>query len=80
MPPAKQVEAVAARMKELNPGFDGNVTHVVEGGVVKELEFKKLVMDISPVRALPFLEPLTKLSFFGKRLVTLNTRSKVGSR
>ena len=26
MPPGKQVDAVAARLKELNPGFDGTVT------------------------------------------------------
>ena len=31
----KQVEAVVARLKTRNPGFDGNVTPAVVGGVVK---------------------------------------------
>ena len=53
MPAEKQVEAVAAKLKELNPGFDGKVTHKIEDGVVTELEFlTDNVTDISPVRAL----------------------------
>ena len=32
LPPPKQVEAVAAKLKELNPGFDGNVDpHLPDG-------------------------------------------------
>ena len=59
MPPAKQVEAVAAKLKERNPGFDGKVTHKVEGGVVTEVEFlTDHVKDISPVRALTGLRTL----------------------
>jgi Leucine-rich repeat (LRR) protein len=59
MPPAKQVEAVTAKLKELNPGFDGKVTHKIEDGVVTELEFKThKVTDISPVRALMGLRML----------------------
>ena len=30
LPAEKQVEAVMAKLKERNPGFDGKVTHVVE--------------------------------------------------
>ena len=53
LPAEKQVEAVAAKLKELNPGFDGKVTHKIEGGVVTELSFvTDKVTDISPVRAL----------------------------
>ena len=59
MPADKQVEAVAAKLKELNPGFDGKVTHKIEGGVVTELEFlTDNVTDISPVRALTGLRKL----------------------
>ena len=57
MPAEKQVEAVAAKLKELNPGFDGKVTHKIEDGVVTELEFlTDNVTDISPVRALTGLQ------------------------
>src|SRR5262249_45485421 len=37
LPAEKQAEAVAAKLKDLNPGFDGKVTHRVEGGVGTEL-------------------------------------------
>ena len=57
MPAEKQVEAVAAKLKELNPGFDGKVTHKIEDGVVTELQFvTDNVTDISPVRALAGLQ------------------------
>jgi serine/threonine-protein kinase len=53
MPADKQVEAVAAKLKELNPGFDGKVTHQKEGDVVTEVTFlTDNVTDLSPVRAL----------------------------
>ncbi|OAI55012.1 hypothetical protein AYO44_13745 [Planctomycetaceae bacterium SCGC AG-212-F19] len=59
MPPAKQAEAVAAKLKELNPGFDGKVTHKVANGVVTELKISTInVADISPVRALSGLSVL----------------------
>jgi hypothetical protein len=59
MPAEKQVEAVAAKLKELNPGFDGEVTPKIEGGVVTELQFLvDNVTDISPVRALAGLKSL----------------------
>src|SRR5262249_16886734 len=53
LPAEKQVEAVAAKLKERNPGFDGKVSHTVEGGVVTELTFRtNNVTDLAPVRAL----------------------------
>ena len=53
MPADKQVEAVAAKLKELNRGFDGKVTHGIGNGVVTNLTFfTDNLTDISPVRAL----------------------------
>jgi serine/threonine protein kinase/Leucine-rich repeat (LRR) protein len=60
MPAEKQVEAVAAKLKELNPGFDGKVTHTIEAGVVTSLGFlTDNVADISPVGALKRLKALS---------------------
>ena len=60
MPAEKQVEAVAKKLQELNPDFDGKiVTHKVEGGVVTDLQFfTDNVTDISPLLALPGLQRL----------------------
>jgi serine/threonine protein kinase/Leucine-rich repeat (LRR) protein len=59
MPADKQVEAVAAKLKELNDGFDGKVTPRIEEGVVTELLFvSDKVTDISPVKALTGLKSL----------------------
>jgi Leucine-rich repeat (LRR) protein len=59
LPPEKQVEAVARRLKELNPGFDGNVTPTIRGPVVTGLAFNTdAVADLSPLRALKWLEAL----------------------
>ena len=53
LPAEKQVEATAARLKELNPGFDGKMLHVTQDGVVKRLDFStEQVTDVSPLRAL----------------------------
>jgi serine/threonine protein kinase len=53
MPAEEQAEAVAAKLKELNPGFDGKITPMTEAGVVTGLQFlADDVTDISPVRAL----------------------------
>ena len=48
MPAEKQVEAVAKKLQELNPGFDGKVTALdqsqtptIENGVVTELRFRQ---------------------------------------
>ncbi len=61
LPPAKQVKAVAAKLKELNPGFDGKVEHklTADGQAVREIQFSTdAVSNISPVRALPKLNVL----------------------
>jgi Leucine-rich repeat (LRR) protein len=66
MPAEKQVEAVAKKLMELNPGFDGRVTNIhesgppkVENGVVTELRFhSQHVTDISPLRAFSKLNAL----------------------
>ena len=67
LPAGKQVEAVAAKLKELNPGFDGKESHKLDkDGAVTELEFiTDNVTDISPLRALPGLRTLN-ISSSGK--------------
>ncbi len=64
---AEQVKAVGARLKELNPSFDGALVPTIENGVVRELGFNTDdVTDISPVRGLTRLRAL-KCSGFGDR-------------
>jgi hypothetical protein len=59
LPAVEQVEVVSRRLKELNPGFDGQVTPSVMYGAVTRLVFNTdAVQDISPVRALRWLESL----------------------
>jgi hypothetical protein len=54
MPAEKQVKAVAKKLQELNPGFDGKVTPTIDFLDVTGLAFvTDNVTDISPVRALP---------------------------
>jgi len=60
MPADEQVKAVARKLQELNPGFDGTVTPTIDGDVVTGLQFlSDDVTDISPVRALAGLTDLT---------------------
>ena len=67
LPADRQVTAVAEKLQELNPAFDGKLmgwnmegTPVIVDGVVKVLEFYSFnVTDISPVRALTNLSYLT---------------------
>jgi serine/threonine-protein kinase len=57
MPADKQVDAVVAKLKERNPGFDGAVKQTIENGVVTGLEFvTDDVMNLGPLRALPGLK------------------------
>jgi Leucine-rich repeat (LRR) protein len=59
MPADDQVRAVAARLKELNPDFDGRTEHGLDNGVVVRLTFSTDgVTDLSPVRALAGLREL----------------------
>ena len=54
-----QVTAVAARLKDLNPGFDGKVSPTIQDGMVTGLRFfSDAVHDITPVRALTRLTAL----------------------
>jgi len=64
---AEQVRAVGARLKELNPNFEGTLVPTIENGVVRELVFNTDdVTDISPVRGLTRLRSL-KCTGFGDR-------------
>ena len=59
LPAATQVEAVAKKLQELNPGFDGKETHKIENGVVTQFWFSAdKVSDLSPVRDLSSLQYL----------------------
>ncbi len=59
VPAERQAEAVAAKLKERNPGFDGKVEHRIEGGEVAGLDFvADNVTDLAPLRALPRLSRL----------------------
>src|SRR5262249_34751259 len=50
LPPEVQVVAVAQRLKELNPGFDGQVKSEISNGQVTKLEFHThAVADLSPL-------------------------------
>ena len=64
---AEQVKAVAARLKELNPNFDGAVVPTIENGVVRELAFNTDdVTDLRPVRVLSRLRAV-RCTGFGDR-------------
>ncbi|MCX6901307.1 MAG: SUMF1/EgtB/PvdO family nonheme iron enzyme [Verrucomicrobia bacterium] len=59
LPAEQQVARVMARLRELNPQFDGRETHKVEGGAVTELSFSTVgVTDITPLKALKWLKKL----------------------
>jgi Leucine-rich repeat (LRR) protein len=59
LPAEQQVEAVARRLKELNPRFEGRVEPIIRDGVVLGLAFNTdKVSDLAPLRALVRLESL----------------------
>jgi eukaryotic-like serine/threonine-protein kinase len=59
LPAEEQVEALAAKLKEINPAFDGTLRHKIDSGVVTELQLlTDGVTDLSPVRALTGLKRL----------------------
>jgi hypothetical protein len=59
MPAPEQVKAVAARLKDLNPGFDGRVAQTITGDAVTGLRFSTdQVTNIAPLRVLSRLETL----------------------
>jgi hypothetical protein len=62
MEPPQQVEAVVAKLKECNPGFNAQVRHTIRANVVTALDLRGnylTLTDLSPVRALPGLRGLT---------------------
>ena len=79
LPAEEQADAVAKKLQELNPGFDGKETHAIEGNVVTELEFATdSVTNLSPVRALTRLKSLKCASNIwdaSKRVGTLSDLS-----
>ncbi|MFA6561612.1 MAG: leucine-rich repeat domain-containing protein [Verrucomicrobiia bacterium] len=55
----KQIEQFVVKMKELNPDFDGQVTHEADGRKVTELVFVTTgITDISPVQNFKYLRKL----------------------
>ncbi len=53
LPAVERAKAIAIRLQELNPGFDGTISPTIEHGVVTELEIHiDHVADISPIRVL----------------------------
>lgn len=59
LPPDQQLDAVVARLKERNPGFDGKVTPALAKDAVTGLSLDSdLVKVLSPVRALAGLQTL----------------------
>lgn len=53
LPAEQQVARVVAKLRQLNPGYDGKEEHKIDGGRVTELVIKSVtITNISPVRAL----------------------------
>jgi Leucine-rich repeat (LRR) protein/tRNA A-37 threonylcarbamoyl transferase component Bud32 len=60
LPAEDQVKAVAARLKERNPGFHAELKPTIAGGAVTQLEVAAdELTDLAPVRALGQLKGLT---------------------
>jgi formylglycine-generating enzyme required for sulfatase activity/serine/threonine protein kinase/Leucine-rich repeat (LRR) protein len=60
LPAEQQIEEVRRELIRRNPGFDGNVKHDVQDGVVTKIEVvTDHVTDISPVRALKGLRTVS---------------------
>lgn len=68
LPAEQQLEQVIARLKEMNPGFDGPVESRLANGVVSELRFStEAVSDLGPLRALTGVVKLECATVQGKR-------------
>src|SRR6185436_549679 len=68
--PEAQIRAVVARLKELNPGYDGSEKHEVGHGRISQLELNHIALrDLSPLRALP---RLTQLDLTGTSVTDLS--------
>ena len=60
LPAVQRAKAVAIRLEELNPGFDGTITPTIEHGVVRGLDLNiDRVTDLSPIRVFSELTSLT---------------------
>jgi len=59
LPPDERMKAVANRLKELNPGFDGRIDFAAEGNVVFQL--KTHARDVANIAPLRVLKGLTSL-------------------
>jgi Leucine-rich repeat (LRR) protein len=60
LPAEEQVARVVAKLKQLDPGYDGKEDHKIDRGKVWELTLSSTtITDISPVRALRRLTSLT---------------------
>jgi hypothetical protein len=81
----KQLEAVVAKLKQLNPGFDGafmpKMTPIVDHGEVTFLWFAATgsVTNIAPLRALPRLENLESVEGARKNGAVLRTCRHCGT-
>jgi hypothetical protein len=70
--PQRQVAAVAAHLKQLNPDFDGILKHEARDGVVVAIELRTdHVQDLSPLRDLPELESLQCVASKGEALQSI---------
>jgi tRNA A-37 threonylcarbamoyl transferase component Bud32 len=60
LPAEQQVEAVRTKLRERNPGFDGQLTTKIANGVVLEMTMvSDEIIELSPLQALPGLTNLT---------------------
>jgi serine/threonine-protein kinase len=68
--PEAQIRAVVARLRELNPGYDGSERHEAGHGRISRLELSHVALrDLSPLRALP---RLTQLDLTGTSVTDLS--------
>jgi eukaryotic-like serine/threonine-protein kinase len=66
LPAERQVAAVVAKLRELNPHYDGREQHRITGGAVTDLTISTAaITDLSPVRALAGLQRLTLAPWTG---------------
>ncbi len=78
LPPERQVAVVMAKLKELNPKFDGRETHRVQRNVVTDLAFSTVgVTKLWPIRAMKWLKNLTLSPWLATEKGTLSNLSEL---